>query len=166
VRLCIYLTICLNTCLISVSNVILTDYDPGSLRLLAENIQLNESLKTDGCMLSVKPLTWGSIDGSLQEMLHMVSESPRLIIGSDLIYCKDVISPLLETVKHLLDDSGVFLLACSFDIGEESNATLYERGLLLQLQITEIFPHSSEVNKPIGRHRLLSITSSSVVAKR
>lgn len=144
-----------------VKSVLLTDYDPGSIRLLEENIVLNERIKTAGCVLLARSLTWGSVGEYLDEVLQLVGDRSRLVIGSDLIYCKNVIPPLLETVKSLLDDMAIFVLAFSFDIGEDSNAILLQTSSLLQLTITEIIPYSSDLDGGEGK-RLLFISKASV----
>jgi predicted nicotinamide N-methyase len=103
-------------------SVILTDYDPGSLKLLEENIVLNrESMGACNCF--VTGLMWGDIE-SANALLGVASAQETrlpLLVGSDLIYCKDVIRPLFETVASLLSIKGIFILASSFDIGQESN---------------------------------------------
>ena len=45
------------------------------------------------------------------------------MIGSDLIYCADVVYPLFTTVTEALkrNPNSSFLISCSFDIGQVSN---------------------------------------------
>lgn len=81
--------------------IVLTDYDPGSLKLLEENCQLNryhcdDQTSSSGTHISVTPLQWGQ---SVPEELH---DCVDLVIGSDLLYCVDIVSPLFSTVNSML----------------------------------------------------------------
>jgi hypothetical protein len=106
------------------ATIILTDYDPGSLSLLNENIVLNElnreSNDATAVALAARPalqvesVQWGSDVMSLKGC--DMGENP-LVVGSDLIYCDDVIKPLFTTVHGILGGRGRFLLSFSFDIG-------------------------------------------------
>jgi predicted nicotinamide N-methyase len=96
--------------------VVLTDYDPGCLELLKINIETNHC--QDNCRTQF--LQWG---GDIQEVLlgsHVGNDI--LVIGSDLLYCKEVVEPLFRTISQLLRHQkgirGHFLLASSFDVGE------------------------------------------------
>lgn len=91
--------------------VLLTDYDPGSLSLIQDNILLNEVEDLARCL----PLEWGN---GLAEPWHY---SDIIILGSDLIYSKDVVEPLFMTVRSYMDaclENGGFYLSTSFDLGE------------------------------------------------
>jgi predicted nicotinamide N-methyase len=117
----------------SLRHVIFTDYDPGALILLEENMVLNEI--TNGKALW---LEWGKDSTELCELIsdkktENNNPSNLLIIGADLIYCKDVVAHLLNTVQTLLryhnnnnsnshdyESNHQFLLATSFDLGEVS----------------------------------------------
>jgi hypothetical protein len=123
------------------TKIILTDYDPGCLEMLSDNIELN-SLQ-DCCQ--VARVEWGKELTNVFEIIQQNSESmprPCLIIGSDLLYCVSVVRPLFTTIRTLLSgggslnlntvetldnqptnmlmsDGGMFILASSFDIGED-----------------------------------------------
>lgn len=112
----------------AVSKVILTDYDYGSLQLLEANVIEAKSLESarEKSFL-VASLKWGS---SLPAELHTSLDSahPVLVVGTDLIYSRDVIRPLFQTAVLLLkyynrDDHfpgsvARFVLFSSFDISD------------------------------------------------
>jgi predicted nicotinamide N-methyase len=148
--------------------VILTDYDHGSLELLIENIQLNLDVG-DGCITTVEYLEWGkdrkvpnassqaSSSGSekitkTSEISDAVSESIScgevedaetfsLLLGTDLLYCTDIVKPLFKSVKMLLENSrnSCFVLVSSFDPGQDIeeavSATCNEIGLAREEKI-------------------------------
>lgn len=96
-----------------VKEVIFTDYDYGTLTLIEDSIKLN----SPPCKTTVSFLEWGKAN----EILHTFHGN--LIIGSDLIYSKDVVKPLLSTVKLILQEQCInedskFILATSFSLGE------------------------------------------------
>ena len=74
---------------------------------------------------NVYHLSWGkesflsSENASFRDHVR-VTKFP-LIIGSDLIYCVEVVRLLLETVSLSLADGGLFILATSFALGHVSN---------------------------------------------
>ena len=99
------------------SQLIMTDYDPGALSLINDNISLN--CVTDNC--STTFLEWGDVE-SLQQ--NQLCGNIDLIIGADLIYSKDVVFPLFKTVQSCLrqtPSSSYFLLVTSFALGEVGN---------------------------------------------
>lgn len=128
--------------------VILTDYDHGSLELLIENVQLN-LVAGDSCITTVEYLEWGKErkcspsssqarssgseeiikSGELSDGIsHSISSSEvvdaetfSLILGTDLLYCTDIVKPLFKSAKELLENTkgGCFVLVSSFDPGEE-----------------------------------------------
>lgn len=104
--------------------IILTDYDPGSLSLLGENIELNglkaASDTTNRPVMVVEDLKWGDCVQSLKRRDTSESDNSVLVVGSDLIYCDAVIKPLFTTVHSTLSGRGRFLLSFSFDIGNVS----------------------------------------------
>lgn len=105
-----------------VQQLILTDYDPGSLKLLEENIQLNRARLPGES--SAHYLKWGqTIPDEVSTPRASGSELSnrfRLILGADLIYSIDVIRPLFTTVGALLAASqSVFVLASSFALNEQ-----------------------------------------------
>jgi predicted nicotinamide N-methyase len=91
--------------------VILTDYDPGCLEMIEKNISLNDIYNAH-----VENCEWGP-----DQELTLYPGCCDLLLGSDLIYCKSVVRPLLRTVQALLKAGGMFILVSSFDIHKESN---------------------------------------------
>ena len=117
--------------------VVFTDYDPGSCKLLQDNIELNNS--SFSC--TVDDLTWGD-DDKAKALVQKHGGNFHLVVGSDLIYSKDVIEPLLSTVSIVLSVEGVFVLASSFDVGNESTSHLYSIARKVGLTVTDITPLS------------------------
>lgn len=115
----------------SLPTVILTDYDPGCLEMLTDNIKLNS---LDSHCYSSR-VEWGKELDSVYDLSRQTCGTsevirPFLVIGSDLLYCVSVVRPLFSSVRAMLlkscdsknsgsDNSGLFILASSFDIGED-----------------------------------------------
>jgi predicted nicotinamide N-methyase len=92
-------------------SVIFTDYDYGSLNLIDESMNLNDLKQNCSTIF----LEWGNIANAKQ------IGDITLAIGSDLIYCKDVVVPLFTTIATFLSTAGSkFILATSFELGEVS----------------------------------------------
>lgn len=95
------------------NELILTDYDPGALSLIDDNIGLNH---VEGkCKTSF--LEWGQLDSTEGQPLIGTID---LVIGADLIYSKDVVLPLFQTIKACLHPASTafFLLVTSFALGD------------------------------------------------
>lgn len=103
-----------------VNTVVFTDYDNGSLDLIRGNIELNRSSSDCAQNLSVHFLEWGKKISANVKAEHLYpSNGFRLIIGTDLLYCVDVVIPLFSSVNELLDrNGGVFMLTTSFHLDE------------------------------------------------
>lgn len=99
----------------NVMSVVWTDYDRGSLQLIAENTVLNCS-----CQCFVHFLEWGKlIDAETKDDNGYPHDGFELVIGSDLIYCREVIEPLFRTVAETLcKRDGLFILVSSFALEE------------------------------------------------
>jgi predicted nicotinamide N-methyase len=120
--------------------VVLTDYDHGSLQLLNENTELNKTA-TDTCDITVEFLEWGkslnsSSSNTIKEDCSISSIEDQsnsktivpsnnddlfqLILGTDLLYCADIVDPLFKSVKLLMMPSKLsrFILTSSFQTGE------------------------------------------------
>ena len=94
-----------------VSNVVWTDYDRGSLQMISENVEANCS----EIQSFVHFLEWGrAIDNEVKINNSYPSDGFKLVVGSDLIYCKEVIVPLFLTVAETLHKDGTFILVSSF----------------------------------------------------
>ena len=50
-----------------------------------------------------------------------IDQTFPLLLGTDLLYCKEIVEPLLKSAKMLLENSrnGCFILVSSFDPGED-----------------------------------------------
>lgn len=133
--------------------VVLTDYDHGSIKLLEENVELNSTANST-CKISIEFLEWGktlvsngngcmSCVGCLKskssdEMKGVKYETFSLLIGTDLLYCIEIVEPLFSSVKSLLSGakSSRFILVSSFNPGEDIELAIIvfcnEIGLLME----------------------------------
>lgn len=66
----------------------------------------------------------------------LAGQSFDLIVGSDLIYCASVVRPLLETIRDLLDPSGLMVLMGSFVLTGDCEAAMVDGCGQLGLQRT------------------------------
>ena len=117
---------------------ILTDYDRGCIDLLNNNVNANSlvgdeketvgdsnSISSSSCKLFCEVFKWGSDVTPLLQLLEQEGDMVAfdMILGTDLLYCVDVVNPLLRSVSELLqlgNKKSVFVLVSSFDIGEVS----------------------------------------------
>jgi hypothetical protein len=112
-----------------VGRVVMTDYDPGALDLIRDNVAHNSAVTgSDRC--SAVLCEWGVRS-------PYIPQSP-LVVGSDLIYAPEVVQPLLTSVDHCLSANGTFVLVSSFDIGTESNALFAKAARELGLVVEEV----------------------------
>ncbi len=103
----------------SATKFVATDHDPGSVLLIEENIELNQSIVGTDKSLVVEALGWGESVAPVTR--HFPAEFPaRMVVGSDLIYCEEVIEPLFATVAALL---GVAAPAAPGEEGDTTSAT-------------------------------------------
>ena len=127
--------------------VVLTDYDHGSLQLLNDNVELNRS-REDTCEIGVEFLEWGktlkrvnncisSSKNSSDEISIInshddyefkkasssssIGETFSLVLGTDLLYCTEIVRPLFKSAKLLMNTemNTRFILVSSFNPGEE-----------------------------------------------
>jgi len=125
-----------------VSSVIFTDYDPGSLEIIKNNVEMNK-VEEFGVMVFVDFFAWGKdLPLSAREAATfdpIVNEKDKdancftrqlLLVGSDLLYCCGVVEPLLKSVAELLNLATIshqtstylppmFVLVSSFETGED-----------------------------------------------
>lgn len=95
----------------SVKTVVLTDYDYGSLELLAENaadVLAQPYAAVGNKAIVVEQLKWGAaaVPGQASALpvalVKAATSGKLLILGTDLIYSRDVVAPLLQTATALL----------------------------------------------------------------
>jgi predicted nicotinamide N-methyase len=114
------LTGLVTTMLEGVNSVIFTDYDHGSIDLINESIVLNCG-ENHGHFVHL--LEWGKpISKDIRTQFAYPESGFKLIIGTDLLYCIEVVLPLFSTVNDLLlQNGGVFMLTTSFHLEEVVN---------------------------------------------
>jgi hypothetical protein len=115
-----------------------TDHDPGTLNRARDNRtstlkDLQEKRDTEfvenvsSIPVFFEPLSWGDKDGAerlldLLQSTKTASKSFDWILGSDLIYCQEVVEPLIRTASFLLEKNKAskFLLSQSFPYDEKT----------------------------------------------
>ena len=100
--------------------VVFTDYDPGSLKLIKDNINANIINQNVKCYSHF--LEWGKSCYDVKNIKEVNNLNGfHLIIGSDLIYSIDIINPLFHTIQQLMNTlNGKFLLVTSFMLNDVS----------------------------------------------
>jgi predicted nicotinamide N-methyase len=106
--------------------IVATDHDPTVLDVLRANLAMNgDKLQSS---VVVRELEWGEETSAEEEPAFF-----DLIYGSDLLYSKDVVSPLFQTIERLLrrplpeldlDGTPSFVLGTSFDVGEDVESAI------------------------------------------
>ncbi|RMX64399.1 hypothetical protein DD238_005978 [Peronospora effusa] len=101
------------------ATVIFTDHDPGVLKVIEHNAGQQERVQAK-CL--TQSLRWGPDGAKEIETLEKLQVGPdgsnqnitELIVGSDVIYAREVVPLLFWTVNRLLAPDGVFLMCSSF----------------------------------------------------
>jgi predicted nicotinamide N-methyase len=115
------------------SRIFLTDYDPGCIEILEDNIVLNNC----GSYAEAVSMEWGrALPESIRRALESVGQD-NLLIASDVIYSASVVAPLFQSVLAILRFGGTFLLASSFDYGEVCTPTNTRLARLILLMLCE-----------------------------
>eukprot|EP00960_Hanusia_phi_P034505 751118-Hanusia_phi.AAC.4 len=83
-----------------------TDYDERVLKLARDNVKSNLQEDSITQCIEVKQLGWGTSDLQTFEKFSF-----DLIVGSDVVYNKELFKPLIETIEALLSSSGILVLA-------------------------------------------------------
>jgi predicted nicotinamide N-methyase len=96
------------------ATVVFTDQDPGVLKTIAYNCT-QQSMKQATCM--TEQLRWGE-EGAADITAFETQRSANgadMIVGTDVIYMREVVSPLFWSVDRLLTKApgGVFLMCSS-----------------------------------------------------
>ncbi|CEG39883.1 Predicted methyltransferase [Plasmopara halstedii] len=110
------------------ATVIFTDHDPGVLKVISHNASQQKRAQAT---CHTKSLRWGP-DGIQEiEALEKLQAGPmgsnrvtELIVGSDVIYAREVVPLLFWTVDRLLSLSGMFLMCSSFCYDEETETEI------------------------------------------
>ena len=138
----------------SLKCIVATDHDPGTLKRARDNRDstLEELRDRHGIEFAEKissipvlfeSLSWGDKNGAkdLLDSLQTTTDTTKafdLVLGSDLIYCEEVVEPLLMTASFLLDkgESSKFLLSQSFGYDEKTEQAIDKTCKTLRLERT------------------------------
>ena len=99
------------------THVVFTDHDPGVLRTIEHNVNL-QTRREAKC--STQSLRWGPSGESevnlIKKMLDDTEKEIDLVLGTDVIYAHGVIALLFWTIDALLaqTEEAVFLMCSSF----------------------------------------------------
>jgi predicted nicotinamide N-methyase len=96
----------------NINTIILTDYDHGTLQLLHENVITNNFRYKDINIIDNNNIHYIDNDDSIKkkfiiDYLEWGKDIPKwdkyinIIIGADLLYCSDVVEPLIKTISKL-----------------------------------------------------------------
>lgn len=96
--------------------VVFTDWDPGTLRQVAENVEMQGS-DSVRCRWRTELLEWGKPCGHVAT--RRWADGASLLIGSDVIYDVSVVAPLFGSVGALLAPDGEFVMCQSFAYGDD-----------------------------------------------
>ncbi|RLN44894.1 hypothetical protein BBJ29_001821 [Phytophthora kernoviae] len=104
------------------ATVIFTDHDPGVLKVIEHNASQQERVQAT-CL--TQSLRWGPDGATELEALKKLNgptgtQTTDLIVGSDVIYAREVVPLLFWTVDRLLSGTGLFLMCSSFGYDEET----------------------------------------------
>jgi predicted nicotinamide N-methyase len=110
------------------ARVIFTDHDPGVLKVIEHNAGQQERAQAT-CL--TPSLRWGP-DGAkeieaLEQLQAPQGSKTELIVGSDVIYAREVVPLLFWTVDRLLSPGGVFLMCSSFGYDEATEREIDEQ---------------------------------------
>ena len=113
------------------ATVIFTDHDPGVLKVIEHNVRQQERAQAK-CL--TQSLRWGPEGVKEIQALETLQVGPdgrhqvtELIVGSDVIYAREVVPLLFWTVNRLLSPRGVFLMCSSFRYDDETEQEIDEQ---------------------------------------
>lgn len=95
--------------------VLFTDHDPGVLKTIMHNVTLQKKENLATCLTEC--LRWGENGADdIKRLRTLVDGDVSLIVGSDVIYAKEVVELLFWTVNAILpkNECGVFIMCSSF----------------------------------------------------
>ena len=122
----------------SIQYLVATDHDPGTLERAEGNHDATLEYLGDERFaerLLIVPvrfhsLSWGDKVGASDLLSDLQNHQPNkkfdMVLGSDLIYDKDVVEPLFTTVSLVMEKGGRFLLSQSF-VYDDATEGLIER---------------------------------------
>jgi hypothetical protein len=98
------------------ATVVFTDHDPGVLKTIEYNCT-QQDRKQATCL--AKRVRWGPHGAdeiaALEQALQTTCQGVEMVVGSDIIYAREVVPELFWTVDRLLkaDGTGLFLMCSS-----------------------------------------------------
>ncbi|OQS05664.1 hypothetical protein THRCLA_20560 [Thraustotheca clavata] len=109
------------------SQIIFTDHDPGVLKTIEHNVKMQSHREQAKCY--TQSLRWGSVGAKEIEAIEQLqtngkSRMTNLIVGTDVIYAREIVRMLFWTIDRLLANDGQFLMCSSFCYDEETEAEI------------------------------------------
>jgi predicted nicotinamide N-methyase len=108
------------------STVIFTDHDPGALKTIQHNVTMQ--MNRDQATCYTQSLRWGPEGANEIERIEILQQSgsqqTNLIIGSDVIYAREIVGLLFWTIDRLMTADGKFLMCSSFSYDDETEAEI------------------------------------------
>ncbi|EQC39198.1 hypothetical protein SDRG_03403 [Saprolegnia diclina VS20] len=107
------------------SRIIFTDHDPGVLKTIEHNVTMQTHRAQATC--HTQSLRWGPEGANEIEAIERVQSGQRatdLIVGTDVIYAREIVGLLFWTIDRLLASSGLFLMCSSFCYDDETEAEI------------------------------------------
>lgn len=125
------------------SQVVLTDNEPVVLELLQRNLRH----AAPGCDARVFDLSWGDAAQHVALAAEVGRERWPVLLGADVVYWSESITPLMDTVARLLDAEGVLILGFT-NRRNGLQAALEEAARGVGLAWTTV-PHSAYLPDPV-----------------
>jgi predicted nicotinamide N-methyase len=172
---CALVSLCAHQVFTDSTLLVVTDHDPGTLKRAKSNFESIKNNKVTNKVARVlfEDLSWCDSTTYFQNFLNRLQAESNdcfeidtsnedvvkfdLILGSDLIYCQDIVRPLLTTVALLLRRSNKeskMILSQSFNYSETTEEEIDYVCKELNMRRKIIVPkenmrNSSEAEKPI-----------------
>ncbi|KAF0754284.1 hypothetical protein AaE_005398 [Aphanomyces astaci] len=105
------------------STIIFTDHDPGVLKTIEHNVT-KQSHRPKQARCHTQSLRWGPQGANEVDSIDALQGGTKtdLIVGTDVIYAREIVALLFWTVDRLLTSSseGQFLMCSSFSYDEDT----------------------------------------------
>ncbi|OQR90337.1 hypothetical protein ACHHYP_05616 [Achlya hypogyna] len=106
------------------SRIIFTDHDPGVLKTIEHNVTMQVHREQAVC--HTQSLRWGPEGANEIEAIERIqgNGATDLIVGTDVIYAREIVGLLFWTIDRLLASHGKFLMCSSFCYDDETEAEI------------------------------------------